>query len=194
MEVSDNHFVIWMCQINTTLSLYNITCQTCSVAQLCPPLCDPMNCSMPGFPVFHYLLQFAQTRPLTQWCHPIISSSVTPFSSCPQSFLVSGSFPMSQLFASGGQSIGASRSVLPMNIQCWFPLGLTGLISLLSKGLSRVFSSTAVWNHQFFGVQPSLYGPTPIFTHDYWKNNSFDYVREGLTVSDLWWQGDVSVF
>ena len=86
--------------------------------------------------------------PLSQWCHPIISSSVTSFSSCPQSFPASGSFPMSLLFASGGQCTGgsASTSVLPMNIQGWFPLGLTGLI-LLSKGLSRVFSSTTIWKH-----------------------------------------------
>ena len=82
--------------------------------------------------------------PLSKWCHPTVSSSVTPFSSCLQPFPASWSFPMSQLFASGGQSVGASASasILPMNIQGWFPLGLTGLISLLSKGLSRVFSST----------------------------------------------------
>ena len=96
--------------------------------------------------------------PSSWWCHPTISSSVVPFSSCLQSWSASGSFPMSRLFASGGQSIGdsASTSVLPMNIQGWLPLGLTGLISLLSKGLSRVFSSTTVWKHQFFGTQPSL--------------------------------------
>ena len=81
--------------------------------------------------------------PLSQWCHPTISSSVTPFSSCLQAFPAPESFPKSQLFASGGQSTGASVSVLPMNIQGWFPLGLTGLISMLSKGLSRVFSSTS---------------------------------------------------
>ena len=87
--------------------------------------------------------------PLSQLCCLSISSSVTPFSSCPQSFPASGSFPMSQLFASVGQNIGASASasVLPMNIQSWFPLGLTGLISLLSKGLSRVFSRTTVQKH-----------------------------------------------
>ena len=87
--------------------------------------------------------------PFSQWCHPTILSFVIPVSSFPQSFPASESFPVSQLFASGGQSIGvsASASVLPMNIQGWFPLGLTGLISLLSKGLSRVFSSTTVWNH-----------------------------------------------
>ena len=93
------------------------------------------------------------------WCHPTISSSVIPFSSWLQSCLASGSFPMSQFFTSGGQSIGVSAlaSVLPMNIQDWFPLGLTGWISLLSKGLSRVFSNTRVLKNQFFGVQPSLW-------------------------------------
>ena len=97
--------------------------------------------------------------PSSQRCHPTISSSVVPFSSCPQSFLASGSFPMNQFFTSGGQNIGvsASASVLPMNIQDWFPLGWTGWISLLSKGLSRVFSSTTVWEHQFFITQPSLW-------------------------------------
>ena len=96
---------------------------------------------------------------ISQWCHPTISSSASPFSSCLHSFPASGSFPMTQLFASGGQSIGPSTSisVLPMNIQSWFPLGLTGLISLVSKGLSRVFSSTTIWNHQFFSAQPSLW-------------------------------------
>ena len=90
---------------------------------------------------------------LSQWCHPIIFSSVVPFSSCPQSFPASGPFPVSQLFTSGGQNIGASVSVLPMNIQDWFSLGLTALISLLSKGLSRVFSNTTVRRHQFFSTQ-----------------------------------------
>ena len=105
-------------------------------------------------------------RPLSRWCHPIISSSVVPFSSCPQSFPASGSFQMSQLFASGGQSIGvlASTSVLPMNTQDWSPLGLTGWISLQSKGLSRVFSNTTVQKHQFFGTQLSLYSKSHIHT------------------------------
>ena len=87
------------------------------------------------------------------WCHPAISSSIIPFSSCPQSLPASGSFPMSQLFAWGGQSIGvsASASILPMNTQDWSPLGWTGWISLQSKGLSRVFSNTTVEKHQFFG-------------------------------------------
>ena len=92
--------------------------------------------------------------PLSQWCHLAISSSAS--SSCPQSCPTSGSFPVSRLFASGGQSIGASASVLPMNIHGWFPLGLTGLISLLFKGLWRVFSSTTIWKHQFFGTQPAF--------------------------------------
>ena len=96
--------------------------------------------------------------PLSRWCNPTVSSSAVPFSSCPQSFPASGSFQMSQLIASGGQSIGvsASTSVLPMNIQDWFPLGWTGWISLQSKGLSRVFSNSAVQKHQFFSAQLSL--------------------------------------
>ena len=97
-------------------------------------------------------------HPLCQWCHPTISSSVIPFSSYPQSFPAWGSFQMSQVFESGGQSIGvsASTSVLPMNTQDWSPLGWTGWISLQSKGLSRVFSNTTVQKHQFFGAQLSL--------------------------------------
>ena len=96
--------------------------------------------------------------PSSRWCHPAISSSVVPFSSCPQSFPASGSFPMSQLFMSGGKSIGvsASTSVLPMNTQDWSTLGWTGWISLQSKGLSRVFSNTTVQKHQFLGTQLSL--------------------------------------
>ena len=113
--------------------------------------------------------------PLSQWCHPTISSSVAPFSSCPQSFPVSRSFPMSLLFASGGQSIGASVSVLPMNIQDWFPLGLTGLISSLSKGFSRVFSNTIIRKHQFFSSR-LRYGPTLTSIHDYGQNHSFAYM------------------
>ena len=124
----------------------------CSVAQSCPTLCDPMNCSTPSPGAG------SNSCPLSRWCHPTISSSVIPFSSCLQSFPASGSFLMSQLFISGGQSTGASAlaSVLPMNIQDWFPLELAGLISLRSKGLSRVFSNTTVQRHQFFNTQPSL--------------------------------------
>ena len=102
--------------------------------------------------------------PLSQWCHPTISSSVFPFSSCLQSFLLSGSFPMSQFFTWGGQNIGASASVLPMNIQDWFPLGLTGWISFQSKGLSRVFSNTTEWKHHFLGIQSSLWSNSHIHT------------------------------
>ena len=114
--------------------------------------------------------------PLSWWCYPTISASVTPFSAWPQSFPASGSSPMSRLFTSGGQSIGAlvSASVLPMNIQGWFPLELTGLISLLSKGLSRVFSSATIWKYQFFGAQPSL-----------WSNSCLrgpSLIRKGLGI------------
>ena len=107
---------------------------------LCPSL-SPRACS--------------NSRPLSQWCHPSISSSVIPFSTCLQSFPASWSFLMSRLFASGGQSIGASASasVLPMNIQGWFPLRLTSLISLQSQGLLRVFSNTRIQKHQFFSAQ-----------------------------------------
>ena len=118
-----------------------------------------MDCSTPGFPVLHYLPELAQTH--VHWVGDSTQPSpplVIPFSSCLQSFAPSGSFLMSWLFSSGGQSIGtsASASVLLMNIQGWFPIGLTGLISLWSRGLSRVFSSTTVWKHQF-GIQPSLW-------------------------------------
>ena len=102
--------------------------------------------------------------PISQWRHSTISSSVVPFSSPPQSFPALGSFSMSQFFMWSGQSIGASASVLSMNIQSWFPLGFAGLISLQSKGLSRVFFSTTVQNYQFFGTQPSLWSTFHIHT------------------------------
>ena len=106
----------------------------------------------------HTRLSCPSPCPSSHWGHPTISSSVVPFSSCLQSFPASGSFPMSQFFASGGQSVGvsASASVLPMNTQDWSPLGWTGWISLQSKGLSRVFSNTTVPKHQFFDAQLSL--------------------------------------
>ena len=125
------------------------------VSRLCPTLWDPMNCSTPGLPVHHQLPEPTQTHvPSSRWCHPTISSSVVPFSSCPQSLPASGSFPMSQLFSWGGPSTGvsASASVLPMNTQNWSPLGWTGWISLQSKGFSRVFSDTTVQKHQFFST------------------------------------------
>ena len=126
--------------------------------------------------------------PSCWWCHQIISPSVTSCSSCPQSFPASGSFPMSKLFASSGQSIGASASarVLPVNIQGWFPLGLTGLIPLLSKGLPRDLSSTTIGKHKFLALS-LYYGPTLTSAHDYWKNHSFDYMN-------LCWQSVVSAF
>ena len=102
--------------------------------------------------------------PLSWWCHSTISSSVVPFSPYLQSFPASGSFPMSRLFTSSGQSIAASASVVPKNIQDWFLLGLTGLISLQSKGLWRVFSNTTVWKHRFFSAQPSLWTNSHIYT------------------------------
>ena len=126
--------------------------------------------------------------PLSQWCHPTISSSVVPFSSCLQSFPASGSSLMSWLFASGGQSIGASvsASVLPMNIQDWFPLGLTGLISLQSKKLSRVFSNTTVQKHQFFGTQ--LSSPSNSHVHTWPLEKPYPWLI------DHCWQSNVSVF
>ena len=150
-----------------------------------------MDCSTPGLPIHHQLPEFTQTH--VHWvsdAHPTISSSVIPFSSCPQSFQASGSFPVSQLFASGGQSTGVltSTSVLPMNTQDWSPLGLTGWISLQFKGLSRVFSNTTVQKQQFFGTQLSsqsnshihtwpLEKPQPWLDRPLWQSNvsAFEY-------------------
>ena len=152
-----------------------------SVTQLCLTPFNPMDCSTPGFPVHHHLPELAQTHGRwvsdAIWCHQTISSSAVPFSSCPQSFPASGSFPVSWFFASGGQSIGAlaSTSVLPRNIQNRLHLGWTGWISLPSKGLAwvswrlqdswrllRVFSNATVQKHQFFGIQPSLWSNSHI--------------------------------
>ena len=137
-----------------------------SVAQLYPTLRphEPQHarppCPSPTFRVY------SNSCPMSQWCHPTISSSVIPFSFRLQSFLASGSFQKSQFFASGGQSIGvsASTSVRPMNIQDWFRFGLTGLTCIQSKGLSTVFSSTTVCKYQFFGAQPSLWSNSNICT------------------------------
>ena len=165
-----------------------IQVQFSSVAQWCLTPCDPLDCSTLDFPVHHQLPELAQTRPSSQWCHPTISSSVIPFSSHLQSFPASGSFPVSQFFPSTGQSIGASASasVLPLNIQDWFSLGLTGLISLQPKGLSRVSSNT-----MFKSINSSalsfLCGPTLTSVRDYWKNHSFNYM-------DICWKSNVSAF
>ena len=131
----------------------------------------------------------SSSYPLSRWCHPNILSSVSSrFFSCPQSFPASGSLPMSQFLSSGGQSTGvsASASVLPMNIQGWFPLGLTVLITLQSKGLSRVFSSTIIWKNQFVDAQPSLWSNSHMSTWLH-ENHSFDYM-------DICQQGDISAF
>ena len=149
--------------------------QFSSFAQPCPTLCDPMNCSTPGLPVHHQLPEFTQThvhrvRDAIQPSHPLSSPSPT----APNPFQHQ-SFPMSQLFAWGGQSIGVSAlpSVLPKNTQGWSPSEWTGWISLQFKGLSRVFSNTTVQKHQFFCAQ-LLYSPTLTSIHDHWKNHSLD--------------------
>ena len=142
-----------------------------------------------SFTIALSLLKFLSTESMMPSNHLILCH---PFSSCLQSFPASGSFPMSQLFVSGGQSIGASASppVLPMNIEGWFPLRLTGLIYLLSKGLSRVFSHITVWTHKkSSSILNLLYSPalTTIHVRAVWKNHSFGYM-------DLCWQSDVSAF
>ena len=149
--------------------------QFSSVTQSWPTLCNPIGLQharppcpspTPG--------AYSNSCPLSRWCHPTTSSSVIPFSSCLQSVSASGSFQMSQLFTPDGQNIGvlASASVLPKNIQDWFPLGGTGWISLQSKGLTRVFSNTTVPKDQFSGAQLALYKLyTLTYIHDYWKNS-----------------------
>ena len=149
--------------ISTKISMTFFCC--CSVTQSCPALCDPMDCRIPGFPVLHHLLGLAQTHVHWVWmppnhlilCHPLLLHL--------QSFQHQGLFQWVYLFFSScGQSIEASTSALalPMNIQDWFPLRLTELISMKSKGLSRVFSNTTVQKHKFFGVQPSLWSNSHI--------------------------------
>ena len=151
IHITANNITLFKKKLKRSVSQFRCSCLT---------LCDPMDCSTPSFPVHHQLLELAQTH--VHWVgdanHPTISSSVVPFSACLQSFPASGSFLMSWLFASGGQSTGtsASASVLPISIQDRFPLGLTGLMSLQSKGLSSVFSNTTAQKHQFFGAQLSL--------------------------------------
>ena len=151
-----------ICRWHDTIYLFS-SVQLLSRAQLFAtpwiPACGP-PCTSPT-PGVH-----SNSRPLSWWCHPAISSSVVPFFSCLQSLPASGSFPISQLFAWGGQSIGVSAlaSVLPMNTQGWSPLGWTGWTSLKSKGLSRVFSNTTVQKHQFFGTQLSSQSNSHIHT------------------------------
>ena len=141
-----------------------IVAQFSSVAQSCLSL-QPHGLQHSRLPCLSPIPRAcSNSYPLSWWCHPTISPSVVPFS-CLQSFPAPESFPTSQFFTSGGQSIGASASVLPVNIQDWFPSGLTGL-TLQSKGLSRVFSKTTVQKHQLFGAQLSR--PTLTSIHDYW--------------------------
>ena len=150
---------MWICKlVQFSCSVISNSLQPHGLQHARPPCPSPI----PGV--------YANSCPWSQWCHPTISSSVIPFSSHFKTFPASGSFQMSQFFTSGGQRIGvsASASVLPMNIQDWFPLGWTGLISFQSKGLSRVFSNTTVQKHQFFGTQLSL------------VRNPVPYLKRGL--------------
>ena len=183
------YIAAWTCIVRADclLSSYCIP-QFSSVAQSCPTLCDPMDCSTPGFPVHHQLMELTKLTSIELGvpsnhlilCHPLLLP--------PSIFPSLRVFSNESVLCTGGQSIGvsASTSVLPMNIQDWCPLGWTGWISLQSKGLSRVFSNTTVQKHQFFGVQPSLLSGSHIQTR-HWKNYRFDYM-------DLCWQSDVSAF
>ena len=167
---------------------WTVLSQFSSVAQSCPTSWWPHG-------LYHARLPCPSPTPgvysnscsLSWWCHPTISSSYIPFSSHLQSFPASGSFQMSQFFASSGQSIGisASTSILPMNIQDWFPLGWTGWISLQSRGLES-FPTPQFKSINSLALR-FLYGPTLTSIHDYGKNHSFDYI-------DFCWQSDVSAF
>ena len=165
------HDIISCCTYISSWEMFS-SVQFSSIAQSCPTLRPHglqharLPCPSPTPRVY------PNSCPLSQWCHPTISSSVIPFSSHLQSSPGSGSFPVSQFMASGGKSnaVSVSASVLLMNTQDWFPLGWTGWISLWSKGRSRVFSNTTVQKHQFFSAQ--LYIPTLTSIHDYWKNQS----------------------
>ena len=157
----------WVIFVKEMVHLLNeVSVQFSSVAQSCPTLCNPMNRSTPGLPVHHQLQDFTQTHvhrvsDAIQLSHPVV-----PFSSCPQSLPASESFPVSQLFAWGGQSTGVSalESLLPKNTQDWSPLEWTGWMSLQSKGLSRVFSNITAQKDQFFGTQPSSQSNSHIHT------------------------------
>ena len=158
--------IVMLCIFSHTLRFSSV--QFSSVAQSCLTLCDPMNRSTPGLPVHQTPGVHSDAHPSSQWCHPAISSSVVPFSSCPQSLRTSKSFPMSQLFTWGGQSTGVSAlaSFPPKKSQGWSASEWTGWISLQSKEL-RVFSNTTVQKQWFFS-------PTLTFIHDYCKNHNFD--------------------
>ena len=173
LDITQGHIYMWITDADAGFSRtvsrnhLSIVPLCSSVAQSCPTLFNPMDCSTPGFPVLHCHPEHAQTH--VHWISGAIQSSHPLSSPSPPALNLSQHqrlFPMSRLFISGGQSIGAlaSASVFTMNIQDWFPLGWTGLISLLSKGLSRVFSNTTAWNNQFFGFWPSLWSNSHIRT------------------------------
>ena len=153
----------WFCQIFFCCSKSCIKDMHSSVTQSCLTLCNPMDCNTPGFPVHHQLPELAQTH-VHRVSDATQPSSVVPFFFCFQSFPASGSSPLNQFFASGDQSIGASATVFPVNIQDWFPLRLTGLISLQFKGLSWVLSNTTVQKHRFISTQFSLWSNSHIHT------------------------------
>ena len=193
IHLSKQHFPMCpraLCQFRTSILSYSpFGC--CSAPKSCPTLCDTMEYSTLGYPCPSLSPRVCwNSYPLSPCCHPTISTSVAHFSSCPQSFPASGSFPMSWLFASGGQRIGGSgsASVLPMNIQGWFPLGLTGLISLQSKGLSRVFSSTTVQKHQLKKKASVLW-----LLAFFMVQLSYPYMTTGKTIA-FCRQSDVSAF
>ena len=174
LGISQARILEW---VAISFSRDTLHCCCCWVVQLCPTLCDPMDCSTrrppcpspsPG--------ACSYSCPLSRWCHPTISFSVVPFSFCPQSFPASGTFPMSHLFASDDINTGASASasVLQVNIQGWSPLKLTGLISFLFNGLSCVFSGTTIQRHQFFGILPLLRSSCQTVC-DHWEDQSLDY-------------------
>ena len=172
-----SNFIPWFSSVQFSCSVVSNSLQLHELQHARPP------CPSPTTRVH------SDSRTLSQWCHPAISSSVVPFFSCPESLLASESFPMSQLFAWGGQSTGISAlaSFLPKKSQDWSPSEWTGWISLQSKGLSRVFSNTTVQKSINFLALGFLYSPTLTSIHDNWKNHSLDQ-------TDLCWQSNVSVF
>ena len=180
----DTHSLTW----DPYAALTAITVHFSSVPQSCPTLCDPMNCSMPGFPVPHHFPEFAEVH--VHWISDAIQPShpLSPSSSCPQSFPASGSFPVSQLFASGGQNIGASASAsaLAKSIQGWFPLRLTCLISLIPRNAQESFLAPQL-EIIISLVLCCLSCLAVTSIRDHWNNHSFDYM-------DLCWQSDVLAF
>ena len=157
-------FCLWQCSVQFSRSVMSDSLQPYELQHARPPCPSPTPGVHPNL------------CPLSRWCHPAILSSVIPFSSCPQSLPASESFPMSQLFASGGQSIGVSAlaSGPPKYTQDCSPLGWIGWICLQSKGLSKVFSNITVQKHQFFGTQSFLHSPTFTSIHDHWTNRNLD--------------------